>query len=166
MPRFIHACFFHTGIASLMLLCLLLILLGGCAGLGHSRDAPVVNVQSFRAVPAEGGGLPMFEIGLNVLNPNAEPLRLHGIAYSISLDGQSLLDGVSNELPVIEGYGQESVKLLASVNVLGGIRLANRLTRSPRDAVDYEFSAKLDMAGFSRDIRVKESGQVDFPAGR
>lgn len=148
------------------LVLLLLFMLGGCAGLGNSRDAPVVNVQSFRAVPAEGGGLPAFEIGLNVLNPNAEPLRLHGIAYSIRLEGQSLLDGVSNELPVIEGYGRETVTLLASVNVLGGIRLANRLMRSPRGAFDYEFSAKLDMAGFSRDIRVTESGQVDFPTGR
>lgn len=136
----------------------------GCAGLGAGREPPTVSVQSFRAVPGAGNGLPAFEIGLIVLNPNPEPLRLQGVAYSIRLDGQPLLDGVSNELPVIEGYGQGTVTLKAAANVLGGIRLVNSLMRSPRDVFEYEFTAKLDPVGFSRNIRVTESGRIDLSA--
>ena len=138
--------------------------IAGCAGFGPGREPPTVSVQSFRAVPGPGAGLPAFEIGLIVLNPNPEPLRLQGVAYSIRLDGQPLLDGVSNELPVIEGYGQGTVTLNAAVNVLGGIRLINSLMRSPRQTFDYEFAAKLDPAGFSRNIHVIESGRIDLTA--
>lgn len=134
----------------------------GCAGFGAGREPPTVSVQSFRAVSGQGAGLPAFEIGLIVLNPNPEPLRLKGIAYSIRLDGQPLLDGVSNDMPVIEGYGQGTVTLDAAVNVLGGIRLLNSLMRSPRQSFDYEFTAKLDPVGFSRNIRVTQSGRIDL----
>jgi len=134
----------------------------GCAGFGPGREPPTVSVQSFRAVPGPGTGLPVFEIGLIVLNPNPEPLRLQGVAYSIRLDGQPLLDGVSNELPVIDGYGQGAVTLNATVNVLGGIRLISSLTQRPRQTFDYEFSARLDPVGFSRDIRITESGRIDL----
>tara|TARA_Y100001933_G_scaffold249623_1_gene284822 strand:+ start:924 stop:1430 length:507 start_codon:yes stop_codon:yes gene_type:complete len=140
----------------------LVLLVTGCAGFGPGREAPTVSVQSFRAVPGQAAGLPSFEIGLIVLNPNPEPLRLQGVAYSIRLDGQPLLDGVSNDMPVIEGYGQGTVTLDAAVNVLGGIRLLNSLMRSPCQTFDYEFTAKLDPVGFSRNIRVTESGRIDL----
>lgn len=139
-----------------------IVIVAGCAGFGQGREMPNVSVQSFRTVPGPEAGLPMFEIGLIVLNPNPEPLRLQGVAYSIHLDGQRLLDGVSNEMPVIEGYGQGTVTLSAAVNILGGIRLVNSLLRSPRQTFDYEFSARLDPEGFARDIRVTESGRIDL----
>jgi LEA14-like dessication related protein len=136
--------------------------LGGCAGLGVGREQPTVSVQSFRIVPAQGAGLPTFEIGLLVLNPDSEPLRLQGVAYSIELAGQPLLDGVSNDLPIVEGYGQATVTLNAAVNVLGGIRLLNGLLRERRDEMEYAFVARLDPEGFARDIRVRESGRLDL----
>ena len=107
-----------------------------------------------------------FEIGLLVLNPDPEPLRLEGVAYSIQLDGKPLVDGVSNALPRVEGYGQASVTLTAAVNVVGGIRLLNALLSERRDDIEYEFAARLDPVGFSRDIRVTESGRVDLTSLR
>lgn len=146
--------------ASLLVLAALIVL-GGCAGLGVGREAPTVSLQSFRAVPGQGAALPGFEIGLVVLNPNPEPLRLKGLVYSVELNGQPVLDGVSNELPVVEGYGRASVTLNASVNMLGGIRLFNSLLRGDNDGIDYAFEARLDPEGFGRDIRVTESGRLD-----
>ena len=151
-----------TAIARWVFLAGLLLSVTGCAGFGPGREPPTVSVQSFRAVPGPAAGLPAFEIGLIVLNPNPEPLRLQGVAYSIRLDGQPLLDGVSNDMPVIEGYGQGTVTLNAAVNVLGGIRLVNSLMRSPRQTFDYEFTAKLDPVGFSRNIRVTQYGRIDL----
>lgn len=143
-------------------LCFLVMLsfAAGCAGFGSGREAPTVSLQSLRAVPAQGGGLPSFEIGLVVLNPNPEPLRLQGLVYSVELNGQPVLDGVSNELPVVEGYGRAEVTLNATVNMLGGIRLFNSLLRGD-DGIDYAFEARLDPEGFARDIRVTQSGRLD-----
>lgn len=145
------------------LLLLMLTTLAGCAGLGPEREPPRINLQSFRMVPIEGVGMPGFEFGLQVINPNSEPLRLQGIAYSIRLDGQRLIDGVANDLPVIEGYSQATVTLQAGVNMLGGIRLLSRLMNTPQSAWDYEFEAKLDPEGFAWPIRIRETGQVGLP---
>lgn len=141
-------------------------LLAGCAASGIGREQPTVSVQSFRVVPGQGAGLPTFEIGLLVQNPDSTPLRLEGVAYSIELDGKPLLNGVSNELPRIEGYGQATVTLSAAVNVLGGIRLLNSLLGQPRDEIEYALTARLDPAGFARDIRVTETGRLDVTALR
>jgi len=145
---------------------LTLLMISGCAGFDGGREPPTVSVQSFRAVPAPGAAVPGFEIGLLILNPNSQPLRLQGVAYSIDLDGKSLIQGVSNDLPEIEGYGQASVTLNAAVNVLGGIRLLSSLMSESRSGLDYEFRARLDPVGFSRDIRVSQSGRIDLEAGR
>lgn len=142
-----------------------MLLLTGCAGLNPNYEPPVVNVQSFRALPADGGavaGLPTFEVGLQVLNPNPEPLNLEGVFYSISLEGQKLLSGVANDLPEIEGYGEGTVKLTASVSILGGVRLIHQLMTRPQDRVEYEFSARLDPKGFGRTIRVEEFGEISL----
>lgn len=153
---------FTTAALTLMLLPAL----SGCAGLGMEREPPRVNLQSFRMVPVEGSAMPGFEVGLQVINPNPEPLRLQGVAYTIRLDGQRLIDGVANELPVIEGYDEATVSLKAGVNVLGGIRLLNRMMQAPQSSWDYEFEAKLDPEGFGFPIRIREAGQVELPTGR
>lgn len=143
-----------------------LMLIAGCAGLGVGREEPTVSVQSFRAVPGQGASLPTFEIDLVVLNPDSEPLRLEGVAYSIELDGKPLLNGVSNELPRVQGYGQATVTLNAAINVLGGIRLLNSLLGEGRDEIEYAFKARLDPEGFARDIRVTETGSLDVSSLR
>lgn len=145
---------------------LILTLLAACAGLGAEREPPRVNLQSFRMVPIESMAVPGFEVGLLVINPNAEPLRLQGMAYTIRLDGQRLIDGVRRDLPLIEGYSQAVVTLQSSVNMLGGIRLLSRLMQAPQSAWEYEFEAKLDPEGFRWPIRIRETGQVTLPTAQ
>ena len=152
----------HRIVSFFSALCLLFSLatLSGCAGFGAGREPPRVNLQSFRMMAGEGMALPGFEFGLLVINPNPEPLRLQGVAYTIRLDGQRVIDGVSNELPVIDGYDQATVTIQAGVNLLGGIRLLERLMNAPHSSWDYEFEAKLDPEGFGWPIRVREAGRI------
>lgn len=137
------------------------VFLSGCAGMGSGYEAPTVSVQSFRPVASvTGGGLPTFEIGLHVINPNLEPLELAGVSYTISLDGHDLIKGVSNEVPVIDGYGEGSFVLNASFNVIAGIRLFRSLAKKDSDTFDYSFEAKLDPGRFKPKIRVSDSGSL------
>ena len=139
------------------LLSLVFLLLAACAGLDPDYEQPAVTLSSFRALPGEGG-IPAFEIGLHVLNPNTRPLRLEGIAYTISVQGRAVVKGVGNDFPVIDGYSEQTVKLTATANLLAGIRLVMDLVNSPGEDLRYEFEAKLDTGGIGRAIRVRESG--------
>ena len=135
----------------------------GCAGMGSGYEKPTVTVQSFRPIASgDSSGLPRFEIVLHVINPNLQPLELAGISYTISLDGHSLIKGVGNELPVIEGYGEGSFTLTAGFDVLAGIRLFRSLMQKESDSFEYLFEAKLDPGTFSRKIRLSDSGSISL----
>ena len=139
------------------------LLLQACAGMGSGYESPTVTVQSFRAVPSDTGtGLPFFEIGLHVTNPNLEPLELAGVSYKISLDGKKILNGVGNDLPVIEGYGEGTFTVTAAVDVLAGIQLFRSLMSKTDGTLDYAFEAKLDPGAYRRKIRVRDSGSISL----
>lgn len=144
-----------VGIILVMASCLL----GACATLSPDWEDPTVTLQSFRALPSEGMS-PSFEIQLNVINPNSTDLELAGIVYTISLQGHDLVKGVGKDFPVIESYSQETVTLTGSANLLAGIRMFTDLAREKQslDLLEYQFEAKLDLAGPYPSIRVKEQG--------
>ena len=48
-------------------------------------EEPTVTISSFRALPSDGM-VPKFEIGLNILNPNASSFRLDGSSKRQDLD--------------------------------------------------------------------------------
>lgn len=155
--------FYPRPLISTILFFVCTFLLSGCAGMGAGYETPTVAVQSFRPIASEnGGGLPEFEIVLHVINPNLEPLELAGVAYTISLDGQDLIKGVGNQLPVIEGYGEGSLTLTAGVNLLAGIRLFRSLMEKDSEGFEYQFEAKLDPGAFRRKIRVSDSGTISL----
>ena len=150
-------------LVTLTLAVLALAALSGCAGMGSGYETPTVAVQSFKPVESgDGSGLPSFEIGLHVINPNLEPLELAGVSYTISLGGPDLIKGVGNELPVIEGYGEGSFTLTASFNLVAGIKLFRSLMAADSDSIDYAFKAKLDPGAFKRKIRITDSGTISL----
>ncbi len=140
--------------------------LQACAGLRPGYETPTVTINSFRALPSQGA-LPNFEIGLHVVNPNREALKLRGVSYTVSLGGHELIKGVGNELPVIEAYGEGSLTLTASPNLFAGIRLVTDLMNSSTDKVRYKLEAKLDVGRIQPSIRVSDSGEISLrPSAR
>ena len=133
------------------------LLLQACASMDPDYEQPTVTLQSFRALPSEGG-MPTFEVGLHILNPNSSAFQLEGVVYTISVQGHDIVKGVGKDFPVLEGYSEQTVKLTASANLLAGIRLILDLMNSPSENLEYEFEAKLDTGGFGRSIRVRENG--------
>lgn len=140
---------------------LLVVTLSACASVRPGFEKPTVTVSSFRAVPGSGA-VPKFEIGLHVINPNAEPLKLRGVAYTISLEGQNLIKGVANQLPVIEAYGEGDVLLTASANLLAGARMFSKLLSGPQDSVRWGLEAKLDVGALVPTIRIREAGEFSL----
>ena len=140
-----------------------LVAVAACATMGKDYEEPTVSLTSFRALPSNSIS-PEFEVGLRILNPNPQDLELVGIVYTISLEGQELIKGVGKDFPIIEGYSQQDVTLTAGVQLLSGIRLITRLMQANTGTLNYEFNAKLDLAGIYPSIRVSEGGEFNFGA--
>lgn len=143
---------------------LLFALLAGCASLRPDFEQPLVNVTSFRVIPANNP-VPKFEIGLHVINPNRSALKLHGISYHVELEGHRVLTGVANELPVIAAYGEGDVLLQASPDLFSTINLFADLMKQPRDMFRFNFEARLDVGGLLPKIRVQKSGEISLAGG-
>ncbi len=139
----------------------MLVLVGGCANLTPDFDPPKVTVEGVDSLPSSGGG-PRFEIKLRVANPNKQTLDIAGISYSIEILEKELVSGVSNNVPLIEGYSEELVTLEAGINLFQFVRLIAGLGKNPADSVAYRFSAKIDFNGFIPTQRVEEIGVFDF----
>ena len=129
-------------------------------------EQPTVALSSFKVLPSDGG-LPSFEIGLRVINPNRQALSLEGIVYTVSLQGHEIVKGVGKDFPVIESYSQGELKLTGSPNLLAGIRLFTEMMSDPQQKLSYEFEARLDVGGLYPSIRIKEGGLLNLgqPSG-
>lgn len=133
--------------------------ISACASLPSDFEEPAVSVTSF--TPINSGGItPRFEIVLHVTNPNREPLELEGMSYTIYLEGNKVMSGVSNDLPIIEPYGETNVTLNATANLLGGFRLLTGIMNEQKETIDYEFKAKLDAGAFMPHINVVKKGTL------
>lgn len=138
-----------------------ILMIAGCATLQTDYETPSVNVSTLRALPSEGIA-PQFEIGLHIINPNRDALKLHGIAYSLKLEGYKILTGVANDLPVIDGYSEGDVTLIATTSLLSGIRFFADLMNTQRDVIAYDLTAKLDLGGLRPNIHVIEKGEINL----
>jgi len=141
----------------------LALLMQACATMSPDYEEPTVTLTSIRAIESEGM-TPSFEVGLRIINPNRDDLAIEGIVYTIALEGHEVVKGVGKDYPVVEAYSQQDITLLASVNLLSGLRLMGDLMRAEAGAMRYEFTAKLDPGGFYPSIRVSETGQLDLGA--
>lgn len=140
---------------SIFLVCIFFVT--ACVTTPADFEEPSVSVTSFLPKPS-ASLTPQFVIVLHITNPNREPLELEGMSYTIHLDGNKVMSGVSNELPTIEPYGEADVILNANADLLGGIQLLNGLMTERKEHIEYEFIAKLDVGLFMPRIEISKTG--------
>jgi LEA14-like dessication related protein len=150
---------FETHLKPPLILLTWLLMLSGCASITPDLDPPKVTLESFRALPSQGTA-PRFEIKLRVVNPNKQTLDIAGISYSVELQDKELISGVTNDIPVIEGYSEEVVTLEAGLQLFQLMRLLTSLGSSASDSLEYRFSAKIDFNGFVPTQRIEETGEI------
>lgn len=147
-----------------VLLSLCLLSLAGCATVPDDWDPPKINIENFRSIPSDSAG-PRFEVDLRIQNPNQQSLDIAGISYDIALQDIDLISGVSNEVPLIEGYTEEVVTLESGLNTLELIRFFARLGSGQQtlDRLEYRVSVKVDFRGFMPTQRIEETGVIGEP---
>jgi len=102
----------------------------------------------------------LFSVKLRITNPNSIPLPLKGMNYSLALNNYSVFQGVSNNLPTIAAYGEEVVELSVSTNLLSAPKFLLDLASKPDQAINYNFSSKVDLKGALPSFNIKESGEI------
>lgn len=133
-------------------------LLTACTTAWQKSEPPGVAVTSV-AVGSADGLSQTFVIGLTITNPNRTPLVIEGLAYSLSLNGYRLLQGVQSDVPVVEPYHEASVQLSARTNLVNGLRFLNQYLQQGASAeVTYALEAKLDLGGLFGAVNVVEKG--------
>lgn len=135
--------------------------LSGCTMFYSDYETPSVNVTTFKALPTQGIA-PRFEIGLHIINPNRQALELDGIHYTIEIEGYRILEGVSNQLPVISAYGEGDIILEASANIINSLRLLADLSQQQHDHFKYEIIVKLDVGSLRPRLKVKKEGEISL----
>lgn len=144
------------------IICLALLLLAGaCGELRPDYETPTVNVSYFRPLSAQGIA-PRFGIGLHIINPNDFDLDIRGISYTVSIQGQKIIVGVARDLAPIAAYSEGNADLLASTDMISGIRLITGLMREGRSSLTYKLDAKLDIRDFGRRVHVVREGTFSF----
>lgn len=138
-----------------------LALTAGCASVMPDMDPPKVSVESVESAPSEGGA-PRFRIRLRVVNPNTEALDIAGISYGIEIMDQEVVTGVSNDVPVIDGYSEGVVTLDAGLQLFQLMKLLTSLGKSQGEPLEYKFVAKIDFRGLVPTQRIEETGQLTF----
>ncbi|MCR9104740.1 MAG: LEA type 2 family protein [Gammaproteobacteria bacterium] len=138
-----------------------LLTLVSCANVYQDMDPPKVSVDSFRALPSDGAA-PRFEIKLRVINPNTTALDIAGVSYSIALLDRELITGVTNDVPLIEGYSEEVVTLEAGIQLFELLRLFTTLGAAADEPLQYRFSAKIDFKGLLPTQRVEDTGVINL----
>ena len=118
----------------LWLLLPLTVLFSGCASVVPPLDPPKVTIENLEGLPADDKGL-RFLITLRIANPNTQALDIAGISYDIAINKREVVSGVTNEVPKIEGYTEEVVRIESGVKLFQLLRLLADLGQQQRDSV-------------------------------
>ena len=142
-----------------LLLCLLALLISGCATLPRDFIEPTVSLVAVKPRNAEGLS-PEFDVVLRIANPNRKRLEIEGLSYRIRLDRSEVIDGVASDLSPIAAYGESEVTVRARANLLGGINFLAGLLANPDRPVDFELVARIDVGAFYPVIQIERRGQL------
>lgn len=146
--------------------CLLLIILalglGGCAGL--TGGEPVrVNVVGVEPLQGQGFELRM-AVKLRIQNPNDSPLPFDGLSLQFFVQNSDFASGVSDERGTVPRFGETVVVVPVSVSGTSMVRQILNFATGDRSKVNYELRGRLYGTGFSG-VRFNSSGYLELPAG-
>lgn len=141
----------------LCFLCLLLV--SGCANLIDFEE-PSVELVGIEALPSEGIE-PRFQVTLRIVNPNQGAMTIDGVYYQLSLRDKDFMTGATSTSTTVPGYGENTLKLQASIGVMKMLSLMGDFIRNPDNTkLDYHFKAKINVRELMVPLHITKQGDV------
>lgn len=118
----------------------------GCAGVPLGADAPEVELVNLTLLDSTADKQ-RFALTFLITNPNAEPIPVTEIQYSVRLAGQGYLNGRSPTAVTLSAASSQTVRIdLETDGVVSPSRLLS-FVQAPDDALPYELSGDLVIGG-------------------
>jgi len=149
--------------ALLALLCLLLLLVAGCAGFGHLFKDPKVQLREATIAGLSSSGADLV-LDFDVANPNRVRLPLSGVDYQVWVNGERFLAGTETNRVDIPAHGAARVTLPVTIRYDDFLRVLKSLKDHPRPEYDIqaEFRFDVPVVGIVR-VPVREHRVIPIP---
>lgn len=139
---------------------MLIALVCGCTLLRKDLKDPEIALLDFRVA----GGTPLaprFALQLRITNPNDLQLKIKSLAFTYSIDDMELLDGVSNDIPVIPAYGETEFTVKGSASLLHALPLIEELSHNPLRSFHYQLKTHVEMTeGWPSSFNIQKNGDI------
>jgi LEA14-like dessication related protein len=150
-----------AGAAAGGLLAACMLCLAACS-LTPKFNRPNVSVTS---IELRSGNLLQqnFAVKLNIQNPNAQALPVHGLHVELNVGGEQIASGVSDRAIVVPAFGESEFDMTIKANLaLAVLKLANKMDQHS-DSVDYDLTgaASIDLP-FLRDLPFHQTGSFSL----
>jgi LEA14-like dessication related protein len=138
----------------------------GCAGVPLGADPPEVELVNLTVLESTADEQ-HFALTFLISNPNAEPIPVEEIRYSVRLAGQGYLNGRSPTTVTLAGSGRQTLRVdLETDGVVSAARLSS-FAQGPDNALSYELSGDIVIGGQPpRTLPFAASGDVPFAVSR
>ncbi|MBT5219304.1 MAG: hypothetical protein HOI35_05935 [Woeseia sp.] len=136
--------------------------LTACASTGALISAPSVDLSS---VQLEKMSLSQqtFLLGFDVNNPNAFPLPVRAIEYTVRFDDEKFAGGATEGNFTIPARGRDDFTISVDLDFLStALQLSSLLRRGMPDTVNYALEGRLTVdIPFARPLSFSSSGVID-----
>jgi LEA14-like dessication related protein len=146
----------HAAVLSLLLLSL-----SACALLPN-RDPLNINVVGFEPLQSQDMEV-RFAVKIRVQNPNETPVDYNGVALDLSVNGQPLASGVSDQSGSIARFSETVLTVPVSVSAFSVLRQTLGLSQTQTlNNLPYVLRGKL-AGGLFGTMRFTDSGRLSLP---
>lgn len=143
------------------LACIIILALQGCSWMQQEFNDPDIQVVGFSYLPGDNLLEQRFALRLQLTNPNDLELDVKGISFLFTIANIDLIQGVSNEIPVIKPYSATEFTVQGSANVIQAARLLKKMHKNPQNRFDYTLHTKIDVAhGWPSTFNLKREGNT------
>jgi len=135
--------------------------LAACTHLAGLPRKPEVSLAGLRPVQL-GLFEQRFALKLRVQNPGEVDLAIDGLRFTIELNGQPFLEGVSDQSLTIARFGEGVLEVMASSTLAGTLKQLRELKRAGRDSVDYRIVGRVSVVGVGS-LPFERRGELSLP---
>ncbi|SEE64391.1 MULTISPECIES: LEA type 2 family protein [Pseudomonas] len=144
-----------------VVLSLLLLSLSACALLPN-RDPLNINVVGFEPLQSQDMEV-RFAVKIRVQNPNETAIHYNGVAVDLSVNGQPLASGVSDQSGSIGRFSETVLTVPVSVSAFSVLRQTLGLSQTQTlNNLPYVLRGKL-AGGLFGTMRFTDSGKLSLP---
>ncbi|MCW8929961.1 MAG: LEA type 2 family protein [Gammaproteobacteria bacterium] len=145
----------------IILSCVFVALLSGCAGLETKPAQFKVNISTMKML--ESSLMEQrYQVSLRIMNRSKETLNVDGISFDIELNDKDFASGVSNGKFKLEPLSETVVDVTVTSTIFGLIRQVHSFKELESKPLKYELSGSVYTSNSMFGIPFTEQGDINF----